>query len=112
MVNPEFIEEAQMSLTDVKIALQKIEKKDPELNYRSNKAREYLDQVANLSNKEADEIKSKLEGLNLTRLKLEHIIKIIDFMPKSVDELKVVLQAYPLSMPKKDQEAIIGALKA
>ena len=50
-------------------------------------------------------------GLNLTRLKEEHIAKIIDFLPKTLTELKVVLQAYPLTIPKKDQESTLAVVK-
>ena len=61
--------------------------------------------------KKAEELREKLDGLGLTRLKHEHMMKIIDFLPKDIEELKTILQAYPLSLPKKDQEAIIGAVK-
>jgi DNA-directed RNA polymerase subunit F len=43
MANPQFIEEKSLSLVDVKATLQAIEKRDEELNYLSNKAKEYLD---------------------------------------------------------------------
>ena len=64
-----------------------------------------------MATKKSEELKKKLEDLDLTRLKHEHMIKIIDFLPRDIEELKTVLQAYPLSLPKKDQEAIIGAVK-
>ena len=111
MVNPIFIEEKPLSLTDAKTIVADIEKRDEEMNYLSNKTKEYLGAFATLSQKKKDELQKNLEGLNLTRLKEEHIMKIVDFLPKTVDELKIVLQAYPLSMPKKDQEAIVKAVK-
>ena len=111
MVNPQFVEEKSLSLADAKVILAKIEKRDEEMNYLSNKAKEYLDNFTILTLKKKEELKKILEGLNLTRLKEDHIMKIIDFLPKTVEELKIVLQAYPLSMPKKDQEAIVKAVK-
>jgi len=111
MANPQFIEQKSLSLIDVKKVLEKIEKRDKELNYLSNKAKEYLETFVKLDQKQKEELQKKLTGLNLTRLKEEHTAKIIDFLPKTVDELKVVLTAYPLSMPKKDQEAIVNAVK-
>ena len=107
MANPKLIEQKPISLGDTKVLLKKIEKRDEELNYLSNKAKEYLDTFVKLSIKDKDELSQKLLDLKLTRLKEEHISKIIDFLPKNVDELKIILQAYPLSMPKKDQEAIV-----
>ncbi len=107
MANPKFIEQEPISLVDTKALLKKIEKRDEELNYSSNKAKEYLDAFAKLSMKDKEELSKKLVELNLTRLKTEHITKIVDFLPKDVEELKIILQAYPLSMPKKDQDAIV-----
>ncbi len=112
MTNPQFVEEKHLSLVDVKIALEKIQERDGELNYLSNKAKEYLDAFAELSPKEKDILVKSLIDLNIIRLKEEHIMKIVDFLPKTIEDLRVVLQAYPLSMPKKDQESIVGAVKA
>jgi len=111
MVNPQFVEENPLSLVDVKSILKKIEKRDEEMNYLSNKTKEYLINFVTLSDKKRDELEKKLVNLKLTRLKVEHIMKIIDFLPKTIEELKVILQAYPLSMPKKDHEAIVKAIK-
>ena len=111
MANPQFIEQQSLSLVDVKVKLDEIEKRDKELNYLSNKAKEYLETFVKLDLKQKEELTKKLQDLGLTRLKEEHIAKIVDFLPKNIEELKVVLTAYPLSMPKKDQEAIVTAVK-
>ena len=110
MADPQFVEEKSLSLVEVKSILAKIEKRDEKLNFLSNKTKEYLENFVKLSEKKKEELQQKLVGLNLTRLQEEHIVKIVDFLPKTVEELKVVLQAYPLSMPKKDQEAIVQAV--
>ena len=74
-------------------------------------AKEYLDNFVTFSAAKRNELHKKLQELNLLRLKEEHLAKIIDFLPKTVNDLKIVLQAYPLSMPKKDQESIVNAIK-
>ncbi|HLC52721.1 MAG TPA: hypothetical protein VJI98_05745 [Candidatus Nanoarchaeia archaeon] len=112
MANPQFVSEEPLTLSDVKKILTDIEKRDTELNYRSNKAKEYVENFPTLNHKKRQELHKKLEELALTRIKLEHIVKIIDFMPQSVEDLKTVLQAYPLSLPKKDQESILATVKA
>jgi DNA-directed RNA polymerase subunit F len=111
MTNPEFIEESTASLIDVKKTLEEIEKRDKDLNYRSNKAKEFLDQFCVLTQTKKKDLHKKLVDLKLTRLKEEHITKIVDFLPSSANDLKIVLQAYPLSMPKKDQDAIVNTVK-
>jgi len=111
MTNPLFIEEKPLSLAEVKDILHDVEKRDKELNFLSNKGKEYLDAFVAIDTKKGAELKKKLLALDLTRLKEEHIAKIIDFMPKDANDLKIVLQAYPLSMPKKDQDAIVATVK-
>jgi len=112
MVNPKFVEEEAVTIVDLKDIITKIEKRDKELNYRSNKTKEFLDHFAsNLPKSKKEELEKKLKDLNLTRLKYEHIVKIIDFLPKDTEELKAILLSYPLSLPKKDQEAILAAVK-
>lgn len=110
MANPQIQEEKPISLAEVKHILEQLEKRDTTLNHLSLKTKEYLENFVPVSLKKKEELSQKLLGLNLTRLKDEQISKIIDFLPKTADELKVVLQAYPLSMPKKDQEAIVAVI--
>ncbi|HLC81763.1 MAG TPA: hypothetical protein VJH68_03830 [Candidatus Nanoarchaeia archaeon] len=112
MVSPQFVEEKTVTLSEAKEILAKIALKDGKLNYLSNKAKEFLEQLVILPEEKNQDLIKKLERLGLIRLKPEHINKIIDFMPQSIDDLKIVLQAYPLSLPKKDQEEIVAAVKA
>lgn len=111
MVNPQFEEQKPLSLSDVKGILVKIEKRDQELSYRSTKAKEYLESFIPLDDKKKEELFGKLHNLKQTRLKDEHMMKIVDFLPTTVDELKIILQSYPLSLPKKDMETIVGVVK-
>ena len=111
MPNPKMIEETPITLVEVKEALKKIEEKDNELNYRSNKTKEYLNHFVTLTQTQKNDLYKKLNELKLVRLKEAHLVKIIDFLPKTVDELKVILQAYPVNMPKKDMESIVAIVK-
>ena len=111
MVNPQFVESKPMTLVDVKTALGMMQERDTELNYRSGKAKEYVENFVTLSPEKKEKLLKKLQELNLTRLREEHFTKIIDFLPETANELKIVLQAYPLSLPKKDQDGIVAAVK-
>ncbi|HLD79651.1 MAG TPA: hypothetical protein VJA18_03760 [Candidatus Nanoarchaeia archaeon] len=111
MSNPQFIAESPLALADVKVVVHTAEKRDGELNFLSNKVKEYLEHLMPLAEKKREELYAKLVALNLTRLKEEHFCKIIDFLPKNLDELKVVLQSYPLSLSKKDQESIVAVIQ-
>ncbi len=111
MTNPQFVEEKPLCLAEVKEILDAAEKRDGELNFLSNKAKEHIDAFITLAPAKRTELYKKLTGLSLTRLKEEHFAKIIDFLPENVNDLRVVLQAYPLSLPKKDQESIVAVVK-
>lgn len=111
MPNPKLIQETPLTLVEVKEALKKIEEQNKELNYRSNKTKEYLHTFVELPQEKKKELYQKLTSLKLIRLKEPHLIKIIDFLPQTAEELKVVLQAYPLTLLKKDMESIVTAVK-
>ena len=111
MVKPEIIEEEPMNLADVKKSLAEIKKRDNELNFRANKAEEYLNEFVSISPEKAQELKKKLEGLKISRLKEDQIVKIIDLLPASVDDLKVILSGYTLSLSKKDMEQVVAVVK-
>ncbi|MBT4604005.1 hypothetical protein HOC01_00050 [archaeon] len=111
MPNPTILEEAPLCLVDVKEAMDKIVGRDEELGVLSQKTKEYLDNFVTLTVKQRDDIKTGLKSLDLTRLKAEHIAKIIDFLPQNLDDLKVVMLGYNVTLPKKDQEAIIDEVK-
>jgi len=105
------LEEKPLCLAEVKEIIADVEKRDKELNPFSNRAKEYLECFVTISAKKKTELHKKLVDLNLTRIKDEHIAKIIDFLPTTANDLKIVLQAYPLSLPKKDQESIVAVVK-
>ncbi|MBI2572553.1 hypothetical protein HYV86_01725 [Candidatus Woesearchaeota archaeon] len=112
MVNPQFIEEKPASISEVKEILAVVEDRDAALGYRATRTKDFIEGLSLvLSSKKRETMQEKLVGLNLTRLREEHIIKIIDFCPTTVGDLKTVLQAYPLSMSKTDQEAIVQVVK-
>ena len=111
MPTPQFIEQKAFCLVDVKTILEKIEKRDTALNHLSAKTKEYVEQSVDLSHKKKEELVTKLADLQLTRLKDEHITKMVDFLPTTANDLKIVLQAYPLSLPKKDQDSIVAVVQ-
>lgn len=107
----EIIKKTPINIVEVRQELKRIKKRDEELTFRGNKTEEYLNEFAKLSVKDTTELVEKLRKLNITRLKEEFIHKIIDLMPATVAELKVILQGYTLSVSKDDMEKIIKVVK-
>ena len=101
-----------VNLNEVKEELEEIKKRDKELNFRAQKTLEYAQQVAKLGKEKADELKKKLEGLKISRLKEIHIQKIIDILPTREEDVKVVLQGYNITLTKENYKKIADTVKA
>ncbi|MEE9525819.1 MAG: hypothetical protein V3V78_04410 [Candidatus Woesearchaeota archaeon] len=110
MAKPEIIEEHAINMVQLKAELDGIKKRDKELGIIANKTEEYLNQFVSLSPKQAEELEKKLRGLNISRLKDEFIIKIIDTMPTTVDDLKTLLQGYVVSINQEAMKQVIGVV--
>ncbi len=108
MADMQIISEAPTNIYQLKKALEKIRKRDNELNFRAAKTEEYLNQVVTIKN--ADELFSKIAALEIPRLKEQHIHKIIDTAPTTVNDLKVVLQGYTITINNDAMKKIVTAI--
>ena len=57
----------------------------------------YIKKFGNLSKDKADKLKKDLLDLNSIKLNAEHIVKIIDFLPKDEEDLNKILNEVSLS---------------
>ena len=110
MGKPEIIEEKPLNMVELKEELEKIRKRDKELGIRSNKTDEYLRDFVTLNKKEEEELKQKLESLKIKRLKPEFVVKIVDTMPKTVEEVRALLQGYVISLNQEDMKKVASAV--
>jgi len=110
MADVEILSEKPVDINELKKELDKIKKRDKELNFRSTRTDEYLQNFVKL--KSSEEAYKKLEGLKIPRLKEQHIVKIIDILPSTIDELKTVLQGYTITINNDNLKKIIEALKS
>ncbi|PIN81266.1 hypothetical protein COV13_01785 [Candidatus Woesearchaeota archaeon CG10_big_fil_rev_8_21_14_0_10_32_9] len=110
MSKVEVLEKIPVSLPELKSELTAIEKRDSELGFRAGKTKEYVNAFADLSKTAFSDLKKQLDALQIPRLKEDHIVKILDVRPKSVDELNVVLQGYTLTVSKENMKSIIDVL--
>ena len=111
MSKPEIKEEQPITMAELKEDLKKIKKRDEELNFRAEKTQEYLDQFVTIKDKDAKELFKKIEGLDVPRLKPEHIVKLIDILPTTPEEVKMVLQGYTITVTKENLKRIADAIK-
>jgi DNA-directed RNA polymerase subunit F len=111
MSKPEIIEEKPISMAELKEDLKKIKKRDEELNFRAEKTQEYLDQFVTIKDKEGKELAKKIEELDIPRLKPEHIIKLVDILPTTPEEVKIVLQGYTITVTKENLKRVADVIK-
>lgn len=110
MSKPAIIKEEPLSLFEVRAALEKIKARDKELGFRALKTEDYLTQFVKLSEKQAAELEKKFSSLNIPRLKDLHIKKIVSILPRTLEDLKVVLQGYTLTLKDDALNKIMGVL--
>ncbi len=110
-IKPEIIEENEIPMFEVREEFNKIKKRDPELNFRIQKTDEYLNTFTQLGTKESKELVEKLRKLEIPRLADKHIFKIVDILPVTLEELKVVMQGYPLTINADNMKKIVKTVK-
>ena len=112
MVDLKIIEERPISMIELKGKIAEIKKRDKELNFRSNKVQEYLNTFVSLTEKNADDMKKKLEALSISRLKDRHIVKILDTMPEDLDGLKALFAGENITIKQEDLGKIFEVIKS
>ena len=108
MTETQVISEAPINIYQLKKELERIKKRDNELNFRANRTDDYLNQIAPL--KKTDELFDRIMKLNIPRLRDLHVNKIIDISPTTVNELKVVLQGYTITLNNESMKKIVDAI--
>ena len=108
MADMQIVSEVPINMYQLKKELEKIKKRDKELNFRANKTEEYLHQV--LADAKEGDLFEKIQKLNIPRLKDQHMHKIMDLMPTTVNELKVILQGYTITVSNESMKKIIDTI--
>ena len=108
MTETQIISENSINTYQLKKELEKIKKRDSELNFRAAKTEDYINQIA--VHKNADELFDKITQLNIPRLKEQHIHKIIDMTPTTLNDLKSVLQSYTITINNESMKKIVDAI--
>lgn len=111
MSNIELISENPKTMVEIKEILNKIKKRDKELTPRGIKTYDYISKLTKLSEKQINELKDKLNKLDISRLKEKHINKIIDIYPKDQDSIKAILNAENITLKQDDIIKILETLK-
>ena len=92
--------------------IDKINKRDGELNYRAKKTEDYLNSIMTSETaKKSDKIYDELVKLNIPRLKEIHLKKLTDLFPKTAKEIKAILQSYTITLSNEHTQKIVELFK-
>jgi len=80
-----------------------------ELSYIEEKTLNYLKTILKIDSKSAKEMYKELLNLNIQELPKSTIIKIIEFLPKDIEDLKIILYGIPIE--KEQAEKILDIVK-
>ena len=111
MSKPEIVGKEPMSLAELKAELGNIQKRDGEPSFRAGKTIDYINHFKPLSRTASKELSKKITDLDIPRLKEEHVVKIVDLLPTNVEELKVILQGYAITVTKENMSKIVDIVK-
>ena len=102
--------EAPISLTALKEEIAKVKKQDKEPSIRVTKVEDYLNSMAPLSTAKEKELVEAIKKLDVPRLREPHLAKISDMIPRTADELKIILQGYSISISNENIKKIVDAV--
>ncbi len=83
--------------------------KEKELGYEQKNALEFLRKFSKLTEKKAKEMSEELSKID--RLKDKHVIQIMDMLPKTQDDLKVLFAHEIISPTEDDKKKILAVVK-
>lgn len=111
MSQPVVQSEEAIDMYEVLKELKAIEKRDGTLGFRAEKTKEYITDSKQLTEKRAKEIRDAIVALEVPRMKSDHVAKIIDIMPVSVDDLKNLISSFNITVKDDYLKKIMEILK-
>jgi DNA-directed RNA polymerase subunit F len=108
---PKIMQETEIPMYEVKREIEAIKKRDTELNFRAQKTDEFLNTFVTLKESDLEELTEKLKKLNIPRLRDSHIYKIVDILPASIDDEKLILQGYTITVSQENMKKIADLVK-
>ncbi|TAL52097.1 MAG: hypothetical protein EPN86_05465 [Nanoarchaeota archaeon] len=109
-MNPSVISETPMNLAELKEQIEKIKKRDGEVNVRIGRTEEYVNAFMPLAPKKGKELYDKLVALNIPRMKDQYYHKIVDILPTNMNTLKAVLRSYPITVSNDNVKKMLDTV--
>jgi len=103
----EVLKEEFVPLTKTKELLKDVEDK----TFEQKLAFEHAKKFSKITVQKAEELRKELSSLEMRKLKDTDIIKIIDMIPATINELKVILAQTQVAFKEEDLQQILDIVK-
>lgn len=103
------LKQTPINMAELALELEKIKARDIELTVRSAKTYEFLAGLK-LNTAKTEELVRKINELAIPRLKPEHIVKLVDVLPASIEELKLVMQTFMVTISAENLKRLAELL--
>ncbi len=100
------IEKKPVTIVKARAILKEIKKK----NYAQNMAFEYASKFSKLTEKKAEKLLEELSQAGIPRIKDRHLVKLVDIMPESPEEIRAVFLKEDITLNKEDIDKILEVL--
>jgi len=104
------LSETPITLAETRVEVDNIKKRDNQVNFRVERVEDYLNNFLRLSPKKAEELKKKIIDLNIPRMRDALVCKIVDLLPRNIDELKTITQSYPITITNENLKKILDVV--
>lgn len=111
MADLEIISKNPITLVELKSRIDTIVKSKEDSSVRVTRVQEYLQDFVEISLEDAEQMKAKINALEIQRLKERIVIKIIDTQPKTVDELKILFTGENVTLKQEDLVKILEVVQ-
>ena len=109
-MEPKTISQIPITLAELKEEVEKIKQRDKEPSIRITRVEDYLNAFVEITPKQGKELRIAISKLEINRLKEEHISKIVDLLPRTANELKLIMQGSVVSLTNDAVNKIVEAI--
>jgi len=112
-MEPKIISQTPISMTDLRLEIEKIRKREKEEpNIRVTKMEDYMNSLTPLSETKEKELIEAIRKLDVPRMKDEFVFKIVEMLPKTVEDLKIILQGYVISITNDNLKKLVDVINS
>jgi DNA-directed RNA polymerase subunit F len=109
MSKPVIVSEEAIDVYEVLKEIKTLEKQG-DLGFRAQKTKEYIEETKQYADKKAKDAREEIIALDVPRLKKDHVSKIIDIAPVSLEDLKQLVTSFNITVKEEHLKNIFDIL--